>query len=390
MFNDNQQEAVIKEAGEFIRKYITPFATDYENDRMIPREIITKLAEKGYLAANFPVKYGGLGLDPVYYGLFTEELGKGCNSIRELITVHSALVGETLLRWGSEQQKTFWLNAMASGRKIAAFALTEPEVGSDAKSVKTNYTKKGNNYVLNGLKKWITFGDIADVFIVIATDVTEISAFIVERNLPGVITTPMKGLLAGGASHIAELSMNDVMVDSSCIIGMEGAGFTYIVNTAMDHGRYSIAWAGVALAQAAIECMVSYSRSRSQFGQKLYNFQLIQGMIGNAVTKVHAARALCLKAGEMRKNNHQDAVTETTIAKHFSSRIAMEIAIDAVQVHGGNGCSNVYPVERIFREAKILEIIEGTSQIQQEIIAKYALKRYFGDNVGRSVNPLVG
>jgi alkylation response protein AidB-like acyl-CoA dehydrogenase len=227
------------------------------------------------------------------------------------------------------------------------------------------------------VKKWITCGDIADIFMVIATNDTQISAFIVERQFDGVSTKPLKGLLASRASHVAEVTLDNVEVPESNLVGIEGGGYTYIVNTALDHGRYSIAWAGVAIAQEALDAMVKYARSRSQFGKKLHHFQLIQAMIGDATTKVHAARALCMKAGELRRANHDDAMIETNIAKYFSSKIAMDITIDAVQLHGGNGCCNEYPVERLFREAKILEIIEGTSQVQQEIIAKYALSRYY-------------
>jgi len=176
---------------------------------------------------------------------------------------------------------------------------------------------------------------------------------------------------------VAEIRLENVEVPAENLVGKEGGGYTYIVNTALDHGRYSIAWAGVAIAQEAVDNMVKYARSRSQFGKKLHQFSLIQALIGNAVTKVHAARALCLKAGALRAANDDDAMIETNIAKYFSSKIAMEVTIDAVQLHGGNGCCNEYPVERLFREAKILEIIEGTSQVQQEIIAKYALTKYY-------------
>lgn len=371
------QQSVLSDIKEFTDQRIRPFATEFEVNERLPRELITDMSAKGFLGASFPQQYGGLGLDPVHYGLFTEELGKGCCSARGLVTVHTSLVGESLLKWGSEQQKEQWLPAMAKGKKIAAFALSEPEVGTDAAGVQTKYEKKNGSYILNGTKKWITCGDIADIFLVIATSGTEISAFIVERGFAGVSTKPLKGLLASRASHVAEIKLENVEVPERNLVGREGGGYTYIVNTALDHGRYSIAWAGVAIAQEAIDAMVKYARSRSQFGKKLHHYQLIQAMIGNAVTKVHAARALCMKAGEMRRANHEDAMIETNIAKYFSSKIAMEITIDAVQLHGGNGCCNEYPVERLFREAKILEIIEGTSQVQQEIIARYALGRYY-------------
>jgi alkylation response protein AidB-like acyl-CoA dehydrogenase len=371
------QENILTEAKEFAAQEIRPFAAQFEEQESIPRELIDKMAKKGYLAACFPEEYGGLGLDPLSYGLFTEEIGKGCSSTRGLLTVHTSLVGETLLRWGSEEQKKKWLLPMASGEKIACFALTEPEVGTDAKNVQTNYRKKGNKYIINGNKKWITCGDIADLFLVITNGEKGITAFIVEREFAGITTTPIKGLLAGRAAHIAEIEFKDVEVPPENVITKEGGGFSYVVNSALDYGRYSIAWGGIGIIQEALEAMVTYSRRRSQFGKKIYTHQLIQGIIGDAVTKAHAGRALCLKAGKMRRDGDPDAVMETTIAKYFTSKIAMEITIDAVQVHGGNGCYNKYPVERLFREAKILEIIEGTSQVQQEIISSFGLRRYY-------------
>jgi alkylation response protein AidB-like acyl-CoA dehydrogenase len=375
--DNTSQQKIVDDARAFADQEIRPFATQFEIDEAVPREVIDKMAARGYLGATFPEEFGGLGLDPVYYGLLSEEIGKADSSTRGLLTVHTSLVGEALLRWGNDDQKEKWIRAMAKGEKIACFALTEPEVGTDAKSIKTTYKQDGNKFIVNGSKKWITFGNLADIFLTIATGEKGITAFIIEREMPGVKTTPIKGLLASRAAHIAEIEFTNVEVPAENVVGRVGSGFTYIVNTALDHGRYSIAWAGIALAQEALEAMVTYSRQRSQFGKKLYNHQLIQGMIGDAVTKVHAGRALCLRAGELRKINDNSAVVETTIAKYFTSKIAMEIAIDAVQVHGGNGCYNKYPVERLFREAKILEIIEGTSQVQQEIISSYGLRAYF-------------
>ncbi|NIO80990.1 MAG: acyl-CoA dehydrogenase [Candidatus Aminicenantes bacterium] len=371
------QQKIVEEAREFASKEIRPFAGEFEEKEAIPRELIDKMAQKGYLGACFPKEYGGLDLDPVYYGRFTEEIGKACSSTRAILTVHTSLVGETLLRCVSDEQKKKWLPLMAAGEKIGAFGLSEPEVGTDAKSVQTSYKKEGGRYIINGTKKWITLGDIADFFIIITKGEKGINAFIVEREREGVNTTPIKGLLAGRSDHIAYIELNNVEVPAENLVGKEGSGFTYVVNTALDYGRYSIAWGGIGLAQEALEAMVSYSRKRSQFGQKIYQFQLIQGIIGDAVTKIHAGRALCLRAGELRRKGDAAAVMETTIAKYFTSKIAMEITTDAVQVHGGNGCCNVFPVERLFREAKILEIIEGTSQIQQGIISNYGLRKYY-------------
>lgn len=364
-----------------MNREIRPFASNFEESKELPRSIIDKMAARGYLGACLPRKYGGLELDPVYYGQFIEVIGKACSSTRTLITVHTSLVGETLLKWGTQEQKERWLPKLVRGEKIGAFALSEPDIGSDAKNVKTTYVKEGDKYILNGVKRWISFGEIADLYIVIASNNGVITAFIVERENKGISTQPIHGMLAGRASHLAQVQFDDVVVSEECIIGKEGGGFNYIVSTALDYGRYSIAWAGVALAQESLEAMVSYSRKREQFGKKIHQFQLIQGIIADSVTKIHSARALCLRAGEMRKNGDEDAIMETTIAKYFTTKIASQVTSDAVQVHGGNGCSSMYPVERLFRESKMLEIIEGTSQIQQIIISEYGLRKYYNKDI---------
>jgi alkylation response protein AidB-like acyl-CoA dehydrogenase len=294
-----------------------------------------------------------------------------------LITIQSSLVGKTLLKWGSKEQKEELLPMMSSGKKLGAFALTEPEVGTNAKGVQTEYSETDHGFVINGRKKWISFAEIADFFIVIAKKEAMVSTFLVGHKTEGLTVKAMEGLLAGRASHIAEIVLEDVMVPKSSMIGKAGAGFPYVVGTALDHGRYSIAWGSVAIAQACIDAMVVYARKRKQFEKRICEFQLVQKMIGDAVTKTHAARALCIRAGEMRRDRDSKAVIETSIAKYFASKVAMEVAVDAVQVHGGNGCADGHPVERLFREAKLMEIIEGTSQIQQQTIAKYGLREYF-------------
>lgn len=372
-----RQKKEVVQASIFADEEVRPRAKEADQKGTLSRDLITKMAEKKYLLVSLPEQHGGLGLDPVHYGLLTEEIGKACSNARSLITIQSSLVGEVLLKWGSEKQKEELLPMVASGRKLGAFALTEPEVGTNARGVQTVYCETDRGFVLNGNKKWTSFGEIADFFIVIAKKEALVSAFLVDRNAEGVTVKAIEGLLAGRASHIAEIVLEDVTVPSSSMIGKAGAGFPYVVGTALDHGRYSIAWGSVAIAQACIDAMVVYARRRKQFDKRICEFQLVQGMIGDAVTKTHAARALCIKAGEMRRDRNSQAIIETTIAKYFASKVAMEVAVDAVQVHGGNGCADAHPVERLFREAKLMEIIEGTSQIQQQMIAKYGLREYF-------------
>lgn len=374
----NKQHSIIKNAKKFVDEEIRPYANEFENQQYIPIELIKKMGSRGYLAASFPEEFGGLNLNALDYGCLVEEIGKGALSAAMLLTVTTGLVGETIIRWGTNFQKEHYVYPIAKGEKIGAFALTEPLVGSNAKDVMTTFEKKGDKYILNGIKKWISFGAIADFFIIIAVDKSKnASAFIVNRDQFGVKTKKMNGLLSCAASQIAEIELKCVEVNSEQLLGREGMGFTGIVNFALDNGRYNVAWMGVALAQEALEVMISYSRERIQFNQKIYNFQLIKGIIGNAITNIYAARALCMEAAMKRLDKHPDAIVRTSIAKYFSSKVANKVAADAVQVLGANGCIDHYPVERIYREAKILEIIEGSSQIQQQIIANYGLNKYY-------------
>ncbi len=373
---DERQGRIVQEAGEFARAVLAPQAPLNEEKGVFPRDVLAQMGERGYLGATLPREYGGLGLDPVAYGLLVAEIEKGDCSASRLLTVHLALAGEAICKCGSDSQIRKWIPRVARGETMCAFALTEPEHGSDAAGIQTAYTEHGNEFRINGRKRWITFSGIANLLLVMARNGEAVSAFLVEREAPGVSIEPQKSLAAGRACHICEVALNDVVVGKENLVGQAGQGFTYVANTALDHGRYSIAWGGVGLAEAALDAMVSYARQRKQFGQSIGSFQLIRRMIAEAVTGVYAAKSLCLRAGELRKSGAPDAIIETTIAKHFSAQTAFRIACDAVQVHGGNGFTSDYPVERYMREAKVLEIIEGTSQIQQMMISMHGLRRF--------------
>lgn len=370
------REAVVALATEFAEKTLRPCAGEFDRNETLPREIIEALAETGLLGATIPREYGGMGLDPLTYGLVTEQIGKACCSTRSLLTVHTSLVCETLVKLGSPAQKDRYLPSLAAGELIGCFALSEPGAGSDANSVQTRYEHNGDHFLLNGCKKWITFGELADLMIVIAKEGGTVSAFLVEKDMQGVEVKPIKGLLGNRASHMAEIVFTDVKVPAANVLGGLGAGFNFVVNTALFYGRYSIAWAGLSIAQAALEEMSGYARRREQFGQKIGQFQLVKGLIADSLTQVHAARALCLQIAELRLANDDQAIMETNIAKYFTSKAAVEVASHAVQVLGANGCFNQYPAERLYRESKILEIIEGSSQIQQVLIANHGMRIY--------------
>ncbi|MCE3199508.1 acyl-CoA dehydrogenase family protein [Paenibacillus sonchi] len=375
----NNSQSILEEVKQFVEEDIRPFAADFEEQQALPRELIRKMGRKGYLGASFPEEFGGLELDPLEYGSLVEEIGKGALSAAMLLTVSTGLVGETLIRWGTKYQQEKYVLPIARGEKIGAFALTEPGVGSGAKDVESAYEKVGDNYRITGRKKWISFGEIADFFIVIAAEQSSkaVSAFLVDRNLEGVKIKKMQGLLSCAASQLADIELAGVEVGPEMMVGKEGMGFAGIANFALDYGRFNVAWMGVGLAQEALEVMVTYARKRSQSGQKIFHHQLIKGIIGDNVTKIMAARSLCKEAARMRIENHPDAAIHTTAAKYYSSTVANKAAADAIQVLGANGCSRRFPVERLFREAKVLEIIEGTSQLQQQMIALYGANKYY-------------
>jgi alkylation response protein AidB-like acyl-CoA dehydrogenase len=367
---------LVEAARAFSERVLRPRAGEFDEKAAIPRAVLDEMAAEGFLGSILPREYGGGGLDPLSYGQLTAEIGKGCSSARSLLTVHTSLVGESMARFATPTQKRRWLPELASGRKLACFALSEPEVGSDAAAVRTAYREAHSGYVLNGAKKWISYGAIADVFLTFAHGEHGTSVFLVERGMPGVSSEPMTGLLANRGAHIAQLQFDDVAVPPENLLGRLGAGFDFVANQALSYGRYSIAWAGVAIAEAALEEMVGYAREREQFGKKLRQHQLIQQIIADAVTGVHAGRALCERVGRMRNQDDPEALVEANVAKYFTSRVAMNVTLNAVQLFGGNGCWNRFPVERLFREAKLLEIIEGSSQIQQVLIADAGLRRY--------------
>lgn len=365
---------IIAGVRRFVDREIRPNARAFDQQEAVSRDLITKIAAAGYLAAPFPEEFGGLGLDPLSYGMLTEEVARGCSSVRTLLTVHCSLVGETLLRWGTAEQKARLLPAMARGEQIAAFALSEPDVGSDARSVATTFVRDGSHYVLNGRKKWISYGTIADVLLVAAARDGRVTTFLVEGARTSRV--PIKGMLGVRGSHMAEITLADVEVSAADIVGPEGQGFEYVVQSALDFGRHSVAWGALGVAQEALETMVAYARSRKQFDAAIGSFQLVKAMIADAVAEIHAVRALCRHMASLRQSGELDAPAETCIAKYVAARAAVKVTSDAVQVLGANGCSDAYPVERLYRDAKIFEIIEGTSQIQQLLIAKYGLNKY--------------
>jgi len=364
---------IIESIADYSKQVIKDRAKEIDRNQAFPREYVKEIADHNFLSVIYPKDMGGSELDPVNYGLFFEHAAKYCSNVRNIFLVSMSMVGGTLLKCGTKQQINHWIPQLSAGSSIGAFSMTEPNVGSDTSSIETHFERVGGQYRINGLKKWTTLGGLADFLLVVAKNDNLTGVFIVETNRKGINVRSLKGLLGNRASHMAQIKFDNVMIPKENLVGNLDSGMNKTVATALDIGRYSTAWGGVALAQACLEEMISYVRTRSQFGKKIRTYQLVQKIIGDSATNIHAARALALKAGELRKLEDPKSVNETTMAKYFSSRIAMRIAEDAVQIHGGNGYYDDFPVERYFREAKALEIIEGTSQVLVQMIAKNAM-----------------
>jgi alkylation response protein AidB-like acyl-CoA dehydrogenase len=365
--SDAQKEARLR-FRSFAREHIAPYAGDWDRNEQVPMETIIRLRENGFIGAPLPAEVGGGGMDPITYGLLTEEIARGCSSVRSLLTVHD-MVALAVRRWGSRDLKAKVGSATAKGDVLCALALSEPDAGSDAGSVQTEARLEGDQYVLNGRKKWITFGQIADLFLVLARCEGKLTAFLVPSDANGFVRRPLRGIVGTRASLLAELEFNDCPVPALHLVGRVGFGLSHVVGTALDQGRYSVAWGSVGIAQACLDACLDYTSSRKQFGVELRQHQLVQRKLTDMITDTRAARLLCFRAGYLRGIGDPGASTETLVAKYFASKAAVRAANDAVQLHGANGMTEEYPVARYLRDAKVMEIIEGSTQIQQINIA---------------------
>ncbi len=356
----------------FVDREIVPFAGEWDRASATPPEVVRRVAEQGYLGALIPREHGGAGMDHVTFGLLNEELGRGCSSIRSLLTVHS-MCSYAVLRWGSRAQKERWLPSLAAGETIGAFALSEPNVGSDASAVETDAVADGNDYVLTGRKKWTTYGQVADLFLLFAKTEGKPIAFLVERATPGLEVRPLHGVTGTRASMLAEIVMDGARVPKASRVAGPGFGLSVALSV-LEVGRFSVASGSVGIARACLDASLAYASERTQFGVPIKDHQLVQQMLTNMATEWRAARLLCQRAAWLRDAGDPRATQETFVAKYFASLAATRAALDAVQIHGANGCTEGYPVERFLRDSRVMEIIEGSTQIQQVTIAAQELQ----------------
>jgi glutaryl-CoA dehydrogenase (non-decarboxylating) len=371
-----EQLAVKKMVRKFVDKEIMPHIQEWDAKQHFETSLLTKLADLGLMGVCIPEKYGGQGMDYNTLAVVCEELERGDTAFRTAVSVHTGLNSLTLLQWGNEFQKEKYLVPQAKGEKIGAYGLTEPNAGSDVAAIQTRAVRDGNHYILNGSKTWISLCDVADHFLIFAkTDPKAghrgISCFIVERTFPGVTTRGFKDKLGIRAGNTGEVILEDVRVPEENRLGEEGEGFK-IAMSALDNGRFTVAAGAVGLTEACIEASVKYAQERETFGKPIGRHQLVQQMIAKMVAGYEAARLLVYRVGWM-KNQGMRNTREVSLAKWFACDVAFQAAVDAVQIHGANGYSHEFPVERYLRNAKAPVIYEGTREIHQIMQGEYAL-----------------
>lgn len=372
----DEQEMMRKMVREFANEEITPFIEKMEEKEEFPREIIKKMGELGLMGITIPEEYGGAGMDFTSYIIAIHELSKVSATIGVILSVHTSVGTNPILYFGNNDQKQKYIPKLATGEYLGAFALTEPGAGSDAASLKTKAVRQGDHYILNGSKVFITNGGEADVYIAFAsTDPSQgskgISAFIIEKDTPGFVIGKSEKKMGLHGSNTVQLTFEDAKVPVANLLGDEGEGFKVAMSN-LDVGRIGIAAQALGIAEASLEHATNYAKEREQFGKPIASQQGIGFKLADMATNVEAAKLLIYQAANLRQLG-KPCGKEASMAKLFASKTAVECGIEAVQVYGGYGFTKDYPVERFFRDAKITEIYEGTSEIQKIVISKHLL-----------------
>ncbi|MCX2953671.1 acyl-CoA dehydrogenase family protein [Lentzea sp. NEAU-D7] len=366
--------AGLAEVRRFVDLEIAPHANAFERAEWIPREVLSRVAELDLWAPFLPSEFGGAGMDMVTLGRVHEEIGRGCSSLRSLLTVHS-MVSASVHRWGDQAQQEKWLRALACGEKLGAFCLTEPDrSGSDATAEGTTAVRDQDGWVLNGTKKWITGGQVADLFMVFATTGSGMCTFLVEADRPGVRVTALPHVAGTTASMLALVEFTDVRLEPSALLGPQGWAAGTVMTNALGLGRYSVACGAVGIIRAAIDACAEYTSVRSAGGVPLRDLPHVRQMMSGMVTARDAGRLLCERAGALSDAGDPATIMATWVAKYHASKAAVQAAGDAVQIHGANGFSPEHPVGRLYRDSKVTEVIEGSTQVQELTIAAEAYR----------------
>ena len=372
-FELSEEQLLVRDtARRFCDKEVAPYAREWDRSEEMDPGIVSALADTGFLGAAIPEEHGGMGLDTVSYTLVIEELGRADSSVRGVVSVNVGLVGKTILKWGTDEQKKEWLSRVCSGEALGCYGLTEPGSGSDAGSLSTKAVRDGTDWVLNGSKMFITNGTWAKVALIFARTGEEgprgITCFLVPTDSPGFSSRNIKGKLGLRSQDTAELFLDDVRVPDANRLGDEGRGFT-VAMSALDNGRISLAAGCVGIAQGALDASIEYAAERKQFGNPIARYQLVQELLADTAVDVDAARLLTWRAAT-KADSGERHTTESSMAKYFASEVAVRAANAAVQVHGGYGYVDEYPVGKYLRDARVTTLYEGTSQIQKLIIGR--------------------
>ena len=369
----DEQRLIRDTARDFADNEITPRARESDREGRFDTELVKKLGDMGFIGPILPEEYGGRGIDYRTYALIVEEIGRADSSARTVVSVNTSLVGSAIARWGSDEQKQRLIPGLCSGEAMGCFGLTEPDTGSDAANLKTRAEKTSDGWKLTGQKQWISLANHAAFALIFAqteagTGSKGLAAFAVPTDSTGFSSAEIHGKLGLHASDTGEISLDGVEVPDDAMIGEVGEGFK-VAMTALDSGRFSVASGCVGIIQGCVNASVDYAKEREQFGRPIAAFQLVQAMIADMVVDVEAARALVWRAGWL-KDTGQPNTMETSVAKLYATEAAIRSANTAIQVHGGSGYVDDYPVERYLRDARVTTLYEGTSQIQKLIIGR--------------------
>ena len=368
-----EQELIRGTAREFLEREVVPHARDWDRSETMDRGIVGKLAEIGFLGASLPAEHGGMGLDTISYCLVMEELGRADSSVRGIVSVQNGLVGKTVAKWATEEQRSEWLPRLASGEALGCYALTEPGSGSDPASLTTKAERDGDDWLLTGSKIFITLGTWAELALVFARSGEEgargITCFLVPTGSEGFEARPIKGKLGLRAQDTGELFLEQVRVPDSARLGAEGEGFK-VAMSALDNGRISLAAGCVGIAQGCLDASVGYAQERTQFGKPIAGFQLVQELLADISVEADAARLLTWRAAALADRGERHTL-ESSVAKYYASEVSVRAANAAVQVHGGYGYVDEYPVGKYLRDARVTTLYEGTSQVQKLIIGRH-------------------
>lgn len=370
-FLTNKQSACYAEFREFAATRVAPFAGEWDRAQQIPEAAVSQLGRAGYLGAVLPPEYGGKGWDVVTFGLLSEALGRCDSAFAGILTVQS-MVSMALLKWGTDEQRRTWLPPLARGEVIGAFALTEPGAGSDIQAITAEFRRGGDDgsLTLSGEKKWITCGQMAGVFLVFGKLEQKPLACLVPRESDGFEIEPIKDLMGFRAGGLARLQFHEVQIPPANVVGKPGFAFSHVAPVGLQYGRISTACSALGLLRGCFEESTDYAASRKVGGQRVGDLGMIQSLIANMGADLEAAKLLCWSACRAEDERLPETFTSTFIAKYFTSRAAVRAASAAVQIHGASGCHESSPVARYYRGSKIMELVEGTTQVHEFVLGK--------------------